>query len=116
MELTNKSPTVKVTFSGGFHNTKPVMVIAKIDSRGQLWIGWSRFVRLQKIFCGRSGCQCGGVHRASMHFGGKGVRTNGIFPDGDTVTLGYLVGSDAEQAEMHSMIESERALMRCLVV
>ena len=65
---------VKITLSGGFHNSNPVNVIIPAYSYECLKDGYEtlqgvlsdcQLSRLMKHFCGVRGCCCGGVRRAS---------------------------------------------------
>lgn len=97
MELTNKSPTVKVTFSGGFHSTRAHSVRAKIDHLGNVWISRRVYARLQNIFCGCTGCGCAGIHKATLESADTRFRAIWVFFDGEDATIGYLAGSETEK-------------------
>lgn len=65
--------TVKITLSGGFHNSNPVKVVIPADSFESLKDGYetiqgvltdTQLRRMMKHFCGVPGCSCGGVRRA----------------------------------------------------
>ena len=65
---------VKITLSGGFHNSSSVNAIIPADSYEELKTGWeslqgvlsgAQLKRLNRHFCGVRGCLCGGVARAS---------------------------------------------------
>ncbi len=59
---------MKIKFWGGFHNTPPVNVEAKViaDGQGQTaWLSPGQQTRLARRFCGLRGCGCGGPRRAA---------------------------------------------------
>ena len=70
---------IKITLSGGFHNSPPIKIalatnIVEQLKRGEVSITdhhvLSRIQRqkLDRHFCGIKGCKCGGVYRAKIDF------------------------------------------------
>lgn len=71
---------IKITLSGGFHNSDPVnVVISKSDYDDlktgvtALWgaLSSNQLRRMMKHFCGCKECGCGGVLRASWEIASK---------------------------------------------
>lgn len=70
---------VKVTLSGGFHNSSPINIslpekVAESLREGEVYItdfhvlSRAQRQKLDRHFCGIKGCMCGGVARAKMSF------------------------------------------------
>ena len=67
--------TVKIEVSGGFHNARPMIVhVAERDWANAIQSGEKMSAlstgqgkRLQRHFCGMSGCTCGGARRAEWN-------------------------------------------------
>lgn len=70
---------VKVTLSGGFHNSSPINIslpekVADSLKNGEVTITdfhvltRSQRQKLDRHFCGIKGCMCGGVARADIEF------------------------------------------------
>ena len=71
---------VKVTLSGGFHNSDPINIlmpkkVAEDLKKGNISLTdyhvltRAQRIKLDRHFCGVKGCMCGGVSRADMDFG-----------------------------------------------
>lgn len=66
-----------VTFSGGFHNCRPIRIRVNEKQYAELQEGFYsldqilstyQIKRLDRHFCGHAGCICGGVGRATIEF------------------------------------------------
>jgi hypothetical protein len=60
---------MRIKFWGGFHNTPPVNVEARVIADGQgetAWLSPGQQTRLARRFCGLRGCGCGGARRAAF--------------------------------------------------
>jgi hypothetical protein len=60
--------TLSIEFTGGFHNGDTV-IRAKIQDKGTYlgaYISESQVKKLDSVFCGVTGCLCGGANRAKM--------------------------------------------------
>jgi hypothetical protein len=55
---------ITITFAGGFHNVAETNVRARVE-HGVAYLSEGQYARLQRTFCGRRTCECGGVHRAT---------------------------------------------------
>jgi hypothetical protein len=70
--------TITITFSGGFHNVAETTVRARVE-HGVAYLSEGQYARLQRTFCGRRTCECGGVRRATATLP-VGWRTCGVGP------------------------------------
>ena len=80
---------MRITLWGGFHNTAPVKINAKViyDRDGYTaWISPGQRLKLSRAFCGISSCGCGGPRRAQYYLP-KGWRFVGITSVIDTDSM-----------------------------
>jgi len=88
---------ITITFSGGFHNTPDTTIRARVE-HGVAYLSEGQYARLQRTFCGRRTCECGGVHRATANVP-AGWRTYSFHP-----------GAIARSPELHDRLEQIRLL------
>lgn len=71
---------VKVTLSGGFHNSTPINILmpekvaedlknGKVSLTDYHVLTRAQRIKLDRHFCGIKDCMCGGVSRAEIEFG-----------------------------------------------
>lgn len=72
--------TVKITISGGFHNSNPVNIVIPDYAAENLKAGLETLqgvmtvgqrARMHRHFCGIAGCTCGSYHRANWEIASK---------------------------------------------
>ncbi len=63
--------TVKITLSGGFHDSDEITVRAKVDGN-YAYLSKNQIKRLDKHFCGMDDCCCGAQWRADKVIADKG--------------------------------------------
>lgn len=65
-----KMKKIKLKFEGGFHNSKPIVIMVPIyffaNNRYPHYLSAGQKKKLDKHFCGINGCACGGASRASI--------------------------------------------------
>lgn len=60
-----------ITFSGGFHERRPIKVIARIDRYGYPVFSRRQEAKLNRHFCTQSDCLCGGFLGARHEYKGQ---------------------------------------------
>lgn len=69
---TTPNKTATVTYSGGFHNSPDMTLRVRVIERNGYRIGQlsdGQRARLNRHFCGITGCTCGGTSRADADLG-----------------------------------------------
>ena len=69
----SNAKTATVTYSGGFHNSSDLTLRVRVIERNGYKIGViseGQSAKLQRHFCGISGCTCGATQRTEVDLGG----------------------------------------------